>query len=82
MLLTGGLLAAYVATWFAALARAQAVDVTAVLVVGAPVTALLSAAVQHAPLRPQLAGLLLIIVGAALVVGRMTRRSDTQLTPA
>src|SRR5206468_4699512 len=56
MLLTGVLLAAYVATWFAALARAQAVDVTAVLVVGAPVTALLSAAVQHAPLRPQLAG--------------------------
>ena len=82
MLLTGCLLAAYVATWFAALARAQAVDVTAVLVVGAPVTALLSAAVQHAPLRPQLAGLLLIIVGAALVVARMTRRSDAQLTPA
>ena len=38
-LLTGSLLTAYVATWYAALARAQAVDVTAVLVFGAVVTA-------------------------------------------
>ena len=38
-LLTGLLLTAYVATWYAALARAQAVDVTAVLVFGAVVTA-------------------------------------------
>ena len=35
VLLTGVLLAGYVATWFAALPRAQAVDVTAVLVLGA-----------------------------------------------
>ena len=41
--LTGLLLTAYVATWYAALARAQAVDVTAVLVFGAVVTALLAA---------------------------------------
>jgi drug/metabolite transporter (DMT)-like permease len=82
MLLTGGLLAAYVATWFAALARAQAVDVTAVLVVGAPITALLSAAVQHAPLRPQLGGLLLIAAGAAIVVVRMTRSRKGELSPA
>ena len=41
-LLTGLLLTAYVATWYAALARAQAIDVTAVLVFGAVVTALLS----------------------------------------
>ncbi len=41
ILLTGLLLTAYVATWYAALARAQAVDVTAVLVFGAVVTALL-----------------------------------------
>jgi len=43
-LLTGLLLGAYVATWYAALARAQAVDVTAVLVFGAVVTAALSGA--------------------------------------
>jgi drug/metabolite transporter (DMT)-like permease len=43
-LLTGLLLSGYVATWYAALARAQAVDVTAVLVFGAVVTAVLGAA--------------------------------------
>lgn len=66
VVVTGVLLAAYVATWFAALARAQAVDVTAVLVVGAPVTAALAAVVQHAPLRPQLGGLALIALGCGL----------------
>ena len=40
--LTGGLLAAYVATWYLALARARAIDVTAVLAFGAVVTALLA----------------------------------------
>ena len=39
----------YVATWYAALARAQAIDVTAVLVFGAVVTALLSGAADGAP---------------------------------
>nr|WP_237727862.1 EamA family transporter [Cellulomonas sp. APG4] len=42
VLLTGVVLAAYVGTWFAALARAQAVDVTAVLVLAALVTATLA----------------------------------------
>lgn len=41
--LTGLLLAAYVATWFGALRRAPASVVTAVLVLGAPVTAALAA---------------------------------------
>ena len=49
-LLTGLLLTAYVATWYAALARAQAVDVTAVLVFGAVVTALLPGAADGMPL--------------------------------
>ena len=44
IVLTGILLTAYVATWYAALARAQAIDVTSVLVFGAFVTALLSGA--------------------------------------
>ena len=46
ILLTGLLLTAYVATWYAALARAQAIDVTAVLVFGAFVTAALSGAID------------------------------------
>jgi drug/metabolite transporter (DMT)-like permease len=68
VLLTGALLAAYVGTWFAALARAQAVDVTAVLVVGALVTAVLSALAEGTSLTPQLAGLTLVASGTVLVL--------------
>jgi drug/metabolite transporter (DMT)-like permease len=71
VLLTGVVLAGYVGTWFAALARAQAVDVTAVLVVGALVTAGLSTAVQGTPLVPQLGWLLLVLGGTVLVCWRM-----------
>ena len=67
VLLTGAILAGYVSTWFAALARAQAVDVTAILVVGAVITAVLGAAVQGVPLAPQAAWLLLVLVGGALI---------------
>ena len=74
VVLTGVLLAAYVATWFAALARAHAVAVTAMLVVGAPVTAALAAVVQHTPLRPQLGGLVLVLLGGLLVAASRMRR--------
>ena len=68
VLVTGVLLAGYVGTWFAALARAQAVDVTAVLVLAAPVTAALSAVVKGTALAPQAAWLTLVVVGGALAV--------------
>lgn len=64
--LTGVLLCAYVACWFAALARAQAVDVTAVLVGGALVTAALNIAAEGVALRPQAPGLVVITIGVAL----------------
>jgi drug/metabolite transporter (DMT)-like permease len=64
VLVTGVILAGYVATWFAALSRAPAVDVTAVLVIGAVVTALLAAAVNGQPLARQLGWLALVLVGA------------------
>lgn len=67
ILLTGLLLTGYVATWFSALARAQAVDVTAVLVLGAVVTAMLNGLVRGVPVRPDLGGLALLL-GAVLVV--------------
>ena len=66
VLVTGVILAGYVATWFAALSRAPAVDVTAVLVIGAVITALLAAAVNGQPLAPQLGWLALVLVGAML----------------
>jgi drug/metabolite transporter (DMT)-like permease len=64
---TGVILAAYVSTWFAALSRAPAVDVTAVLVIGAVITALLAAAVNGKPLVPQLGWVALVLVGTVLV---------------
>jgi drug/metabolite transporter (DMT)-like permease len=75
VLVTGVLLAGYVATWFAALARAQAVDVTAVLVVGALVTAVLSAVVDGTDLGPQLRGLVLVVGGASLVLAGRLRQT-------
>jgi drug/metabolite transporter (DMT)-like permease len=72
-LLTGGFLVGYVATWFAALARAQAIDVTAVLVAGVLVTALLDAAVRGAALAPDTTALLLIASATAVIVSRARR---------
>jgi drug/metabolite transporter (DMT)-like permease len=67
VLLTGVILAAYVATWFAALARAQAVDVTAVLVLAAVVTAGLQATVNGTALGPQLIWLAMLLAGGVIV---------------
>lgn len=71
---TGALLTAYVAIWFAALARAQAVDVTAVLVLGAVGTAVLAGVLDGVQLAPQAAWLALIAAGVALVGWAMVRR--------
>ncbi|GAA4397668.1 hypothetical protein GCM10023168_02860 [Fodinibacter luteus] len=68
VLVTGILLAGYVGTWFAALARAQAVDVTAVLVLAAPVTAALGIALDGSALAPQAPWLALVVAGGAVAV--------------
>jgi drug/metabolite transporter (DMT)-like permease len=75
VLLTGVLLTGYVATWYAGLARAQAVDVTAVLVFGAVVTATLAGVIDGAPLRPDLPGLVLVAAGVAAVALLPERRT-------
>jgi drug/metabolite transporter (DMT)-like permease len=68
VLFTGVLLAAYVATWLAALQRALAVDVTAVLVLAAPLTAVLSSVADGVALWPSLDWLIVLLVGGALAV--------------
>jgi drug/metabolite transporter (DMT)-like permease len=73
-LATGLLLTAYVGTWFAALARAQAVDVTAVLVFGAFVTALLAGAVDGTSFSA--VGAVLVVAGSALTGWTAVRRSS------
>jgi uncharacterized membrane protein len=68
---TGLILAAYVGTWYAALVRARAIDVTALLVPGAIITALLQSGSKA--LAPQWPGLVLVAAGAALVMLAATR---------
>jgi len=68
ILVTGGLLAGFVATWFAALRQTEATTVTGILVVAAVVTGVLSAASKgSAPDAGVVAGYLLIVSGVVLV---------------
>jgi len=67
--LTAALLAGYVACWYGALERAPATTVTSLLVVGALITATLRAVVGGTlPTEPKLAGLVLLLAGAAVAV--------------
>ena len=80
--MTGGSLTAYVATWYAALARAQAVDVTAVLVFGAVITAMLRYGIDHAAL-PSAVGLGLVGAEAISAVeeeGRLLAGTASQVS--
>jgi len=82
VLLTGLLLAGYVGTWFSALSLAPATVVTSVLVLGAPITALLDAFVNgRIPGTLPLAGYGLITLGAvALVVATFRARPQARPT--
>ncbi len=82
VLLTGVILAGYVATWFAALKRAQAVDVTAVLVLAALITAGLNAVVNRTSLVPQLGWLLILVAGGTLVCAVAWPRAPHELPAA
>lgn len=73
VLATGVVLSAYVGGWYAALARAQAVDVTAVLVGGALITAVLDVGMRGLA-TPPAAGLGLVGVGVAIAMVAGWRR--------
>lgn len=77
VLATGVILTAYVSVWYAALARAQATDVTAVLVFAAVITAALNAGIKHTSLAPSATGLALIALGA-LAIGVLALRPSRQ----
>ena len=76
VLLTGGVLSAYVATWFAALRRAPATVVTSLLVLGAPITAAL-AGIQAGSnaVNPGLAGQGLVLLAGGVIALLATRAS-------
>lgn len=75
---TGVILSLYVAVWFSALARATAIDVTAVLVFSAVVTAAISSAAGSSASLSG-AGLALIAIGAAGIAVTALRRSPARL---
>jgi len=74
---TGLLLAAYVATWYAALRRAPASAVAAVLAIGAPITAVLQLAANGRIPDPVAVTGYLVGVVAAVAVGVLAVRSST-----
>lgn len=76
--LTGVILSAYVAVWYAALAKAGAIDVTAVLTFGAVITALLGTGMRGTSLAPSAIGVMLITIGCVLIA-RVRTRSRTAL---
>lgn len=76
IVVTGIFLSGYVLTWFAALSRAPAVDVTAVLVAGAVITAVLQTTIRDVAL-PNPVGLGLLLTGATLA-GVMSWRAGAQ----
>jgi len=82
VLLTGGLLSGYVATWYAALRRAPASAVTAVLTLGAPLTAGLQLAANgQVPSAGVAAGYGLCLLGV-VAVAWLTLRRETESSPA
>ena len=72
VLLTAILQTAYVATWYAALARAQTIDVTAMLVLGALITAALAGALNGT--HVSILGALLVATGCGLAAWLALRR--------
>lgn len=81
VLLSAIVLSGYVLCWFGALRRAQAIDVTAVLVLGAFVTAVLGLPAAPVFGLAQAAGLLLILAGAAALVWQRLMNFDRAVQP-
>ena len=77
---TGMLLAAYVATWMSALARARALDVTSILVASALITWSLQLVAGTVVPAPSSLGLVLIALGAGLLVWAARRRPEGSLS--
>jgi drug/metabolite transporter (DMT)-like permease len=79
---TGVLLAGYVATWFSALSRAPATIVTSVLVIGAPITAILAGIASGvAPAPAQLAGYGLIVLAVGAILAALVWREKSARQP-
>jgi drug/metabolite transporter (DMT)-like permease len=74
VIVTGGLLSAYVASWYAALRRAPASAVTAILTLGAPITAALQLAANGQVPSPTAIAGYGGVMAAGLVIAWLTLR--------
>jgi drug/metabolite transporter (DMT)-like permease len=70
---TGTTLAAFVSLWYRALAAAPATDVTAVLVAGAVVTAILNTGFRGVPVTVDTVGYLAVLAGVIVVAASSVR---------
>ena len=82
--LTSLFLLGYVGTWYAALKRAPATDVTAALTLGAVITTVITIVVEGKPIAATpLIGLALMIAGGLIVVGlRLSGRTNARIAAA
>jgi drug/metabolite transporter (DMT)-like permease len=76
VLVTGVVLSGYVGSWYAALKRAPALDVTSILVGGAVITALLRGVVAGVGIASPV-GLMLIAAGAGIAIAVAVRSATT-----
>ena len=76
--LTGSILSIFVSVWFAAVARAQVIDVAAVLVLGAVITGVLDLGAGGAVVPVRVAGWVLMSVTVAVLV---TQRAFAERRP-
>ena len=72
---TGTTLAAFVSLWYRALAAAPAIDVTAVLVAGAILTAILNTGFRGVPVTLDAVGYLAVLAGVIVVAASSSRTS-------
>ena len=72
LVLTGSILTVFVTVWFAAVARAQVIDVAAVLVPGAVITGLIRLAAGGTAAPIQIAGWVLMAVAVTALVVRQS----------
>jgi drug/metabolite transporter (DMT)-like permease len=70
---TGTTLAAFVSLWYGALAAAPAIDVTAVLVAGAVVTAILNTGFRGVPVTVDAVGYLAVLAGVIVIAASSAR---------
>lgn len=69
LLIGGAMLFGYVLTFYHGLKRVSATEATAILTIGAPITALLTLGVQNKPLLPnQPLAILIVVIGIILII--------------